>query len=120
MSQRQRRSELTDEGQNEMTNDEGQNEMTNDEGQMTKECEISKSELRSRIIKGDHRLGILSFEVLSSFVIRHSSFLLALLVPFGADAAPKTKLENIACYPSSIMLATAKSRQGVVIQATYS
>src|SRR5580765_5850167 len=86
---------------------------------MTKECQKSKFESRSGII-GDDCFGILSFEFLSSFVIRHSSFLLALVVPFGAGAAPKPKLENIACYPSAITLGNAKSRQGIVIQATYS
>src|SRR5436305_1700451 len=95
--------------------------MTNDEGQMTKESRIPKSEFRRRAIDGENvRLDIPSFELHSSFVIRHSSFLLALLIPVVVSAAPKAKLENIACYPSSVTLANAKSRQGIVIQASYS
>src|SRR5580765_2767662 len=94
--------------------------MTNDEGQMTKECQMPKSEFRTRSTSGRCDLGIYSFELLSSFVIRHSSFLLALVAPITAGAVPKPKLENIACYPTAITLANAKSRQGIVIQATYS
>src|SRR5689334_11812531 len=95
--------------------------MTNDEGQMKKECQMSKPEPRTSAINATRcRLGILSFELLSSFVIRHSLFLLVLAAPFAASAASKPKLENVACYPSSITLANARSRQGIVVQATYS
>jgi len=38
---------------------------------------------------------------------------------FASASAAKPVLSDLACYPPSITLGTAKSRQAIVVQATY-
>jgi hypothetical protein len=78
---------------------------------------MTKAELELRSV-----FRISAFGLLSDFGFRPSGFglLLALALSLSVGAASKPKLENVVCYPSSITLANAKSRQGIVVQASYS